>query len=105
LGKAASINTSARRARAAVETGRDQVARAFGRAIPGNHLHQRRPESDNHASFGNSSAPLPAPSKHIITTISNTEAVLNTCQALELKNKKTRSTVTIPSKRQGVITV
>ena len=99
---AASIHTPGQRARAAVETAREQVA-ALIRSRPQEIVFTSGgTESDNHAIFGvvNPMVSPPFPKldkpdefppqrhvvsqhKHIITTAIEHEAVLNTCQALE----------------------
>ncbi len=99
---AASIHTPGQRARAAVETAREQVA-ALIRSRPQEIVFTSGgTESDNHAIFGvvNPMVSPPFPKldkhdefppqrhvlsqhKHVITTAIEHEAVLNTCQALE----------------------
>src|SRR5438132_14289698 len=79
---AASIHTPGQRARAAVETAREQVAALIGARPQEIVFTSGGTESDNHAIFGivrNASGAT----KHIITTQIEHEAVLNTCQALE----------------------
>src|SRR6184192_4615840 len=88
---AASIQTPGQRARAAVETAREQVAALMGARPQEIVFTSGGTESDNHAIFGVvGQALLPVPSSreansppHIITTAIEHEAVLNTCQALE----------------------
>jgi cysteine desulfurase len=93
---AASIHTPGQRARAAVETAREQVAALIGARPQEMVFTSGGTESDNHAIFGVVAQPiLPALSllngtmrdgqvgKHVITTAIEHEAVLNTCQALE----------------------
>jgi len=85
---AASIHTPGQRARAAVETAREQVAALIGARPQEIVFNSGGTESDNHAIFGiasssfTSSTSLTSP-PHIITTAIELEAVLNTCQALE----------------------
>src|SRR5882757_363954 len=88
---AASIHTPGQRARAAVETAREQVAALIGARPQEIVFNSGGTESDNHAIFGiasssctssTSSTSLTSP-LHIITTAIEHEAVLNTCQALE----------------------
>jgi cysteine desulfurase len=92
---ASSIHTPGQRARAAVETAREQVAALIGAKPQEIVFTSGGTESDNHAIFGviNSlvaqpilavglSSAQPAP-PHIITTTIEHQAVLNTCQALE----------------------
>ncbi len=99
---AASIHTPGQRARAAVETAREQVAALIGARPREIVFTSGGTESDNHAIFGiiNPLVSGPFPSldkddefpprrhvlsqhKHVITTAIEHEAVLNTCQALE----------------------
>ncbi len=99
---AASIHTPGQRARAAVETAREQVAALIGARPQEIVFTSGGTESDNHAIFGVVnplvSAPFPkldkqdefppqrhvlSHHKHIITTAVEHEAVLNACQALE----------------------
>jgi cysteine desulfurase len=88
FGNAASIHTPGQRARAAVETAREQVAALIGSRPQEIVFTSGGTESDNHAIFGivspsfASSTSLTSP-PHIITTAIEHEAVLNTCQALE----------------------
>ena len=90
---ASSIHTPGQRARAAVETAREQVAALIGARAQEIVFTSGGTESDNHAIFGvinshvaqpilavHSSPPRPA---HIITTTIEHEAVLNACQAAE----------------------
>jgi cysteine desulfurase len=90
FGNAASIHTPGQRARAAVETAREQVAALIGARPQEIIFTSGGTESDNHAIFGVvGQAFLPVPSlnvdslPHIITTAVEHEAVLNACQALE----------------------
>ncbi len=87
---AASIHTPGQRARAAVETAREQVAALIGARPQEIVFTSGGTESDNHAILGivsssftsfTSSTSLTSP-PHIITTAIEHEAVLNTCQAL-----------------------
>ena len=98
---AASIHTPGQKARAAVETAREQVAALLGARPQEIVFTSGGTESDNHAIFGvvNPLVGGPFPSydkddgpphrhvlsqhKHIITTAVEHEAVFNTCQALE----------------------
>src|SRR5260221_5932134 len=79
---AASIHTPGQRARAAVETAREQVAALIGARPQEIVFTTGVTESDNHAIFGIVRNAAGA-SKHIITTQIEHEAVLNACQALE----------------------
>lgn len=82
FGNAASIHTPGQRARAAVETAREQVAALLGARPQEIVFTSGGTESDNHAIFGIVRNAAGA-NKHIITTQIEHEAVLNTCQALE----------------------
>jgi cysteine desulfurase len=101
-GNASSIHTFGQKARAAVETAREQVAALIGARPQEIVFTSGGTEADNHAIFGvvsplvswpsrNSPNPLDdiaqrstiAHLKHVITTVVEHEAVLNTCQALE----------------------
>jgi cysteine desulfurase len=86
-----SIHTPGQRARAAVETAREQVAALIGGKPQEIIFTSGGTESDNHAIFGalsssftsfTSSNSSTSPS-HIITSTIEHEAVLNACQALE----------------------
>ena len=91
FGNAASIHTPGQRARAAVETAREQVAALIGARAQEIVFTSGGTESDNHAIFGVvgqkflpvSSSRNADPFPHIITTAMEHEAVLNACQALE----------------------
>src|SRR5215468_7251566 len=82
FGNAASIHTVGQRARAAVETARDQVAALLGARAQEIVFTSGGTESDNHAIFGIVRS-APGATKHVITTNIEHEAVLNTCQALK----------------------
>jgi len=110
---AASIHTPGQRARAAVETAREQVAALIGARPQEIVFTSGGTESDNHAIFGVVAQPiLPALSlpngavrggdmgKHVITTAIEHEAVLNACQALE---KEGVSVTYLPTDREGQI--
>jgi cysteine desulfurase len=110
FGNAASIHTPGQRARAAVETAREQVAAVIGSRPQEIVFTSGGTESDNHAIFGivsssftsfTSSTSLTSP-PHIITTAIEHEAVLNTCQALE---KEHVSVTYLPTDRQGQIDI
>src|SRR5882762_5774563 len=83
---AASIHTPGQRARAAVETAREQVAALIGARPQEIVFTSGGTEADNHAIFGVAQAPIGASGaagtasvhKHIITTSIEHEAVLNT---------------------------
>jgi cysteine desulfurase len=90
FGNASSIHTFGQRARAAVETGREQVAALLNARPQEIVFTSGGTESDNHAIFGvalhsftslTSSTSLTSP--HVIATTIEHEAVLNACQALE----------------------
>jgi cysteine desulfurase len=88
FGNAASIHTPGQRARAAVETAREQVAALIGARAQEIVFTSGGTESDNHAIFGIVGQPIVAlrhgeTGKHVITTTIEHEAVLNACQALE----------------------
>jgi cysteine desulfurase len=101
FGNAASIHTVGQRARAAVETARDQVAALLGARSQEIVFTSGGTESDNHAIFGVIRS-TPGATKHIITTNIEHEAVLNTCQALEKENV---AVTYLPVNLDGVITV
>ena len=100
-GNASSIHTFGQRARAAVETAREQVA-ALLHARPQEIVFTSGgTESDNHAIFGIVQSRLHAqPAPHIITTAIEHEAVLNTCQALE---KHGAHVTYLPVSREGLL--
>src|SRR5499433_692414 len=78
FGNAASIHTPGQRARAAVETAREQVA-ALVNARPQEIVFTSGgTESDNHAIFGVVVSASSRASAHVITTTIEHEAVLNT---------------------------
>ena len=105
---AASIHTPGQRARAAVETAREQVAALIGARPQEIVFTSGGTESDNHAIFGVvGQAFLPVSSSrtansfpHIITTAIEHEAVLNACQALE---KQGARVTYLPTDREGLI--
>src|SRR6266566_863356 len=101
FGNAASIHTVGQRARAAVETARDQVAALLNARSQEIVFTSGGTESDNHAIFGIIRS-TPGATKHIITTNIEHEAVLNTCQALE---KDGIAVTYLPVNSDGVITV
>jgi cysteine desulfurase len=85
FGNASSIHTFGQKARAAVETAREQVAALIGARAQEIFFTSGGTESDNHAIFGivGSSANAPKSRPHVITSFVEHEAVLNACQALE----------------------
>ena len=100
FGNAASIHTVGQRARAAVETARDEVAALLGARSQEIIFTSGGTESDNHAIFGIVRS-APGATKHIVTTNIEHEAVLNTCQALE---KDGVAVTYLPVNCDGVIT-
>ena len=82
FGNASSIHTFGQRARAAVETAREQVAALINARPQEIVFTSGGTESDNHAIFGVVAASSGG-TKHVITSAIEHEAVLNTCQALE----------------------
>jgi cysteine desulfurase len=84
FGNASSIHTFGQRARAAVETAREQVATLLNARPQEIVFTSGGTESDNHAIFGVVRA-ISAEKRpvHVITTAVEHEAVLNTCQELE----------------------
>jgi cysteine desulfurase len=107
-GNAASIHTFGQKARAAVETARQQVGALIGARPQEVVFTSGGTEADNHAIFGlaqSFSAVLRdrggvTASKHIITTAIEHEAVLNTCQALE---KRGVAVTYLPVDQQGLV--
>jgi cysteine desulfurase len=85
FGNASSIHTFGQKARAAVETAREQVAALLGARPQEIFFTSGGTESDNHAIFGivSSSSASSASRPHVITSLIEHEAVLNACQALE----------------------
>jgi cysteine desulfurase len=109
---ASSIHTPGQRARAAVETAREQVAALIGARPQEIVFTSGGTESDNHAIFGVLASfvapPIlavhPSPqhlaSLHVITTTIEHEAVLNGCQAAE---KQGACVTYLPVDRQGLV--
>src|SRR5258708_24469149 len=102
---AASIHTPGQKARAAVETAREQVAALIGARPQEIVFTSGGTESDNHAIFGVVAQPILAVrsgdiSRHIITTAIEHEAVLNACQALEKEGVRVTY---LPTDRDGLI--
>ena len=110
FGNAASIHTLGQKARAAVETAREQVAALIAGRPQEIVFTSGGTEADNHAIFGVSralSAVLRAAdrvdaTKHIISTAIEHEAVLNTCQAHE---KQGVQVTYLPVDREGLISL
>ncbi len=101
FGNASSIHTFGQRARAAVETAREQVASLLNARPQEIIFTSGGTESDNHAIFGVIQSLLHTqPAAHIITTAIEHEAVLNTCQALE---KEGVAVTYLPVSRHGLI--
>ena len=109
FGNASSIHSFGQRARAAVETAREQVAALLNARSQEIVFTSGGTESDNHAIFGVAQARLPAlsgaegpvrPGTHIITTTIEHEAVLNACQALETEGV---AVTYLPVNREGLI--
>jgi len=98
-GNASSIHTFGQRARAAVETAREQVAALLNARPQEIIFTSGGTESDNHAIFGVLEAEKSS-NKHIITTSIEHEAVLNACQALE---KQGVAVTYLPVSREGRI--
>ena len=100
FGNASSIHTFGQRARAAVETAREQVAAPLNARPQEIVFTSGGTESDNHAIFGVVNASMAATAKHIITSSIEHEAVLNTCQALETQGV---AVTYLPVNRDGLI--
>ena len=110
FGNASSIHTFGQKARAAVETAREQVAALIGARPREIIFTSGGTESDNHAIFGIALSSLtsfaslasstPNSRPHIITTAIEHEAVLNACQALE---KEGVHVTYLPVDREGQI--
>jgi cysteine desulfurase len=84
FGNASSIHTFGQKARAAVETAREQVAALIGSRPQEIFFTSGGTECDNHSIFGIvSSSTSTTPRPHVITSFTEHEAVLNACQALE----------------------
>src|SRR6476661_10060428 len=99
FGNASSIHTFGQKARAAVETARDQVAALIGARAQEIVFTSGGTEADNHALFGIVEAAT-GDRKHLVTTAIEHEAVLNTCQALE---KRGVGVTYLPVDRDGRI--
>jgi cysteine desulfurase len=96
FGNASSIHTFGQRARAAVETAREQVAALMNARPQEIVFTSGGTEADNHAIFGVAQPP----GAHIITTTIEHEAVLNACQALE---KRGVAVTYLPVNHEGLI--
>ena len=99
FGNASSIHTFGQRARAAVETARDQLAALLNARSQEIIFTSGGTESDNHAIFGIVAAST-ARTKHVITSTIEHEAVLNACQVLE---KQGVAVTYLPVSREGLI--
>jgi cysteine desulfurase len=92
-GNASSIHSFGQKARSAVETAREQVAALIGARPQEIIFTSGGTEADNHAIFGiaeaaaqNQLQPLKSSVRpHVVTTAIEHEAVLNACQALEMR--------------------
>jgi len=110
FGNAASIHTPGQRARAAVETAREQVAALIGARSQEVVFTSGGTESDNHAIFGivrggsgaGAASGAQKEAKHVITAQIEHEAVLNACQALE---KEGCAVTYLPVNSSGLINV
>lgn len=103
FGNASSIHTFGQRARAAVETAREQVAGLLNARAQEVVFTSGGTEADNHAIFGilsTSLSVLSVDQPHIITTAIEHEAVLNACQALE---KQGAAVTYLAVNREGLI--
>jgi cysteine desulfurase len=107
FGNASSIHTFGQRARAAVETAREQVAALLNARPQEIVFTSGGTESDNHAIFGvalhsftSSTSSTSSTSPHVIATTIEHEAVLNACQALE---KQGVAVTYLPVNREGLI--
>jgi cysteine desulfurase len=119
FGNASSIHTFGQRARAAVETAREQVAALLNARPQEIVFTSGGTESDNHAIFGVTQPLVTWPSKrsldpkddidkrmvvahlkHVVTTAIEHEAVLNACQALE---KQGVAVTYLPVDRAGLL--
>jgi len=84
FGNASSVHTFGQRARAAVESAREQVAALIGAKAQEIVFTSGGTEADNHAIFGVVEAALAErQGGHVITSVIEHEAVLNSCQELE----------------------
>src|SRR5882672_10421618 len=103
FGNASSIHTFGQRARAAVETAREQVAALLNARPQEIVFTSGGTESDNHAIFGVTLESLTSlTSPHIITTTIEHEAVLNACQALEVLGA---AVTYLPVNREGLVSL
>jgi cysteine desulfurase len=105
-GNASSIHTFGQKARSAVETARERVAGLIGARAQEIIFTSGGTEADNHAIFGiveaagAARADGVAGERHVVTTMIEHEAVLNTCQALEKRGVRVTY---LPVDREGRI--
>jgi cysteine desulfurase len=102
FGNAASIHTPGQRARAAVETAREQVAVLLNARPQEIVFSSGGTESDNHAIFG-IVRNHPGATKHVITTQIEHEAVLNACQFLEKDSGGSIEVSYLPVAKDGLV--
>jgi cysteine desulfurase len=102
FGNAASIHTPGQRARAAAETAREQIASLLNARPQEIVFTSGGTESDNHAIFG-IVRNHPGATKHVITTQTEHEAVLNACQFLEKDSGGAIEVTYLPVDRNGLI--
>jgi cysteine desulfurase len=101
FGNASSIHTFGQRARAAVETAREQVAALINVRPQEIVFTSGGTESDNHAIFGVIRSTLTVRDRaHVITSAIEHEAVLNSCQELE---KSGVAVTYLPVSRNGLV--
>ncbi|HEV8074471.1 MAG TPA: cysteine desulfurase family protein [Candidatus Acidoferrum sp.] len=107
FGNASSIHAFGQRARAAVETAREQVAALLNARPQEIVFTSGGTESDNHAIFGvalhsftSLTSSTSSTSPHVIATTIEHEAVLNACQALE---KQGVAVAYLPVNSEGLI--
>jgi cysteine desulfurase len=107
FGNASSIHAFGQRARAAVETAREQVAALLNARPQEIVFTSGGTESDNHAIFGvalhsftSLTSSTSSTSPHVIATTIEHEAVLNACQALE---KQGVAVTYLPVNSEGLI--
>jgi cysteine desulfurase len=111
FGNAASIHTPGQRARAAVETAREQVGSLINARPQEIIFTSGGTESDNHAIFGivRNAQGITAASgalrdvKHVISTQIEHEAVLNACQALEKDSAGSIEVTYLPVDSNGLV--
>src|SRR5215469_13307782 len=102
FGNAASIHSPGQRARAAVETAREQVAGLLGARPQEIVFTSGGTESDNHAIFG-IVRNHPGATKHVITSEIEHEAVLNACQFLQKDSGGAIGVTYLPVDRNGLV--